>query len=84
MRQGKLSELIHNSGDQRPDYCQVDIHFQMVVDDLVVPQKADWVPDSELIISRKAFKETTNHCIILMERQAVIPKSQHCKIRVSI
>lgn len=56
MRQGKLSELIHNSGDQRPDYCQVDIHFQMVVDDLVVPQKADVVPDSELIISRKAFR----------------------------
>ena len=84
MRQGKLSELIHNSGDQRPDYCQVDIHFQMVVDDLVVPQKADVVPDSELIISRKVL-ETTNHCIILMERQAVIPKSQHyLKIRVSI
>ena len=56
----------------------------MVVDDLVVPQKADVVPDSELIISRKVL-ETTNHCIILMERQAVIPKSQHyLKIRVSI
>ena len=56
MRQGKLSGINSQFRDQRPDYCQVDIHFQMVVDDLVVPQKADVVPDSELIISRKAFR----------------------------
>ncbi|EMG46292.1 SMC4 Structural maintenance of chromosomes protein 4 [Candida maltosa Xu316] len=56
MRQGKLSELIHNSGGQRPDFCQVDIHFQTVLDDPVVPQKVEILPDSELIISRKAFR----------------------------
>ena len=56
MRQGKLSELIHNSGGKEVNFCQVDIHFQMVIDDPVIPQKAEVVPDSELIISRKAFR----------------------------
>ncbi|RCK64786.1 Structural maintenance of chromosomes protein 4 [Candida viswanathii] len=56
MRQGKLSELIHNSGGKEINYCQVDIHFQMVTSDPVDPQKVDAIPDSELIISRKAFR----------------------------
>lgn len=55
MRQGKLSELIHNSGGTRLDYCQVDIHFNHVVDD-VDEGTTTVVPDSELVVSRKAFK----------------------------
>lgn len=55
MRQGKISELIHNSGNERPDFCQVDIHFHMIVDDPKSPQLSVVVPNSELIISRKAF-----------------------------
>ncbi|KAG7663523.1 SMC4 [[Candida] subhashii] len=56
MRQGKLKELIHNSGDEKPQYCQVDIHFKMVLDDPAIPQKAETIPNSELVISRKAFQ----------------------------
>ncbi|KAI5968018.1 SMC4 [Candida margitis] len=56
MRQGKVSELIHNSGNERPDFCQVDIHFHMVLDDPKLPQSSVVVPNSELVISRKAFQ----------------------------
>lgn len=56
MRQGKISELIHNSGNERPDFCQVDIYFHMVLDDPKSPQLSVVVPNSELIISRKAFQ----------------------------
>lgn len=55
MRQGKLSELIHNSeGGQRLPYCQVDIHFMHVVDDPLIPNAATKVSGSELVISRRA------------------------------
>lgn len=55
MRQGKLSELIHNSeGGQKLAYCQVDIHFMHVVDDPLIPNAATKVPGSELVISRRA------------------------------
>lgn len=57
MRQGKLSELIHNSSaDQNIEYCQVDIHFVHVLDDPVIPAKSSTVPNSDLVISRRAFK----------------------------
>ncbi|CAK9435291.1 uncharacterized protein LODBEIA_P57440 [Lodderomyces beijingensis] len=55
MRQGKISELIHNSGTSRPEYCQVDIHFKMVYGDPIL-QGAGNVPDSSLVVSRKAFQ----------------------------
>lgn len=54
MRQGKLSELIHNSDGKRLDYCQVDIHFSHVVDDPVVVHKVLVVPNSLIVISRRA------------------------------
>lgn len=57
MRQGKLSELIHNSsGGEKLDYCQVDIHFQHVLDDPNDERKADVIPESDIVISRKALK----------------------------
>ncbi|KAI3404877.2 SMC4 [Candida oxycetoniae] len=53
MRQGKISELIHNSGDEtRPEFCQVDIHFEMVLDG----PPLEVVHNSQLVISRKAFQ----------------------------
>lgn len=55
MRQGKISALIHNSA-QYPDldYCEVEVHFQMVMDQ---PEGGSVVvPDSQLIVSRRAFK----------------------------
>lgn len=58
MRQGKISALIHNSA-QYPnlEYCEVEVHFQEVIDK---PGGHDVVPDSTLIISRKAFRNNTS------------------------
>ncbi|KAM9926747.1 hypothetical protein OXX59_003011 [Metschnikowia pulcherrima] len=57
MRQGKLSELIHNSvAGSEIEYCQVDIHFEHVTDDLHVQGVSTKIPNSELVISRRAFR----------------------------
>ncbi|THC93669.1 hypothetical protein EYZ11_006845 [Aspergillus tanneri] len=59
MRQGKISALIHNSANH-PDlpFCEVEVHFQEIVD---LPDGSHKVvPDSQLIISRKAFKSNTS------------------------
>lgn len=61
MRQGKLSELIHNSaGGNKLDYCQVDIHFNHVLDSPDDNAKSEVIEDSELVISRKAFKNNSS------------------------
>lgn len=60
MRQGKLSELIHNSEGDRMDFCQVDIHFQHVVD---VDDDIVTVP-GELVVSRKAYKNNSSQYYI--------------------
>ncbi|KAK5114367.1 hypothetical protein LTR62_002619 [Meristemomyces frigidus] len=59
MRQGKISALIHNSA-QHPDleYCEVQVHFQEVMDQ---PNGTSAVvPDSQLIVSRRAFKNNSS------------------------
>ncbi|KAJ9145373.1 Structural maintenance of chromosomes protein [Pleurostoma richardsiae] len=60
MRQGKLSALIHNSA-QYPslDYCEVAVHFQEVMDQ---PGGGGHtvIPDSDLVISRKAFRNNSS------------------------
>lgn len=61
MRQGKLSELIHNSaGGNKLDYCQVDIHFNHVLDNSDENASSEVIPNSELVISRKAFKNNSS------------------------
>lgn len=76
MRQGKISALIHNSaGFPNLDYCEVEVHFQEVVDLVgakTIPfvesvltfqqpgGKQEVVPDSTLIVSRKAFKSNAS------------------------
>ena len=59
MRQGKISALIHNSA-KFPDleFCEVEVHFQEVVD--LPGGKHEVVPDSTLIISRRAFKSNAS------------------------
>ncbi|KAJ8112523.1 hypothetical protein OPT61_g5124 [Boeremia exigua] len=59
MRQGKISALIHNSA-QFPDldYCEVEVHFQEVMD--TVSGVAEVIPDSQLVISRRAFKNNSS------------------------
>lgn len=59
MRQGKISALIHNSA-AFPDleYCEVEVHFQEVMD---IPGGGhEAVPDSALVISRRAFKNNAS------------------------
>ncbi|KAL5601426.1 hypothetical protein BROUX41_002587 [Berkeleyomyces rouxiae] len=59
MRQGKISALIHNSA-QYPnlDHCEVAVHFHEVLDR--PGGGSDVVPDSKLVISRKAFKNNSS------------------------
>ena len=76
MRQGKISALIHNSaGFSNLDHCEVEVHFQEVMDlvnaplcifcatwaDLDQPGgKHEILPESTLLISRKAFKNNAS------------------------
>lgn len=65
MRQGKLLELIHNSeGGHRLEFCQVDIHFQHVVDDPFTQGVSSVVPGSDLVISRRATKSNGSQYMI--------------------
>ncbi|KAF2267623.1 condensin subunit Cut3 [Lojkania enalia] len=59
MRQGKISALIHNSAAFPDlDYCEVEVHFQEVMD---FPDGGhEVVPDSKLVISRRAFKNNAS------------------------
>ena len=59
MRQGKISSLIHQSA-HHPDlgFCEVQVHFQQVVDQPNGTKEI--VPNSDLIVSRKAFKNNSS------------------------
>ncbi|KAJ9659787.1 Structural maintenance of chromosomes protein 4 [Coniosporium apollinis] len=59
MRQGKISALIHNSAAYPDlDHCEVSVHFQEVRD---LPNgQHEVIPDSTLIISRRAFKNNAS------------------------
>ena len=59
MRQGKVSALIHNSAAFPDlDFCEVEVHFQEVMD--LPGGKHEVLPDSMLIVSRKAFKSNAS------------------------
>ncbi|CAN8104891.1 unnamed protein product [Discula destructiva] len=59
MRQGKLSALIHNSAKYpNLDFCEVAVHFQEVLDQPGGGHEI--IPDSSLVISRKAFKNNSS------------------------
>ncbi|KAF2851278.1 nuclear condensin-like protein complex subunit Smc4 [Plenodomus tracheiphilus IPT5] len=59
MRQGKLSALIHNSfAFPDLDYCEVEVHFQEVKD--LPAGGCEVIPDSQLVISRRAFKNNSS------------------------
>src|ERR1700722_3125315 len=59
MRQGKISALIHNSATHPDlDHCEVQVHFQEVMD--LPGGDHQVVPDSALVISRKAFKNNAS------------------------
>ncbi|KAG5365215.1 Structural maintenance of chromosomes protein 4 [Yarrowia sp. C11] len=59
MRQGKLSALIHNSANHpNLTFCSVEVHFQDVIDEL--DGTTSVVPDSTLIVARKAYSNNTS------------------------
>ncbi|KAI0398001.1 condensin complex component SMC4 [Xylariaceae sp. FL0594] len=59
MRQGKISALIHNSAAYPDlDHCEVAVHFQEVMD--LPGGGTEVVPNSQLVISRKAFKNNSS------------------------
>ncbi|KAF5561202.1 structural maintenance-chromosome 4 [Fusarium phyllophilum] len=59
MRQGKISALIHNSAKfPNLDHCEVAVYFQEVMDQPGGGHEV--IPNSELVISRKAFKNNSS------------------------
>ncbi|KAG5639651.1 hypothetical protein H0H81_008812 [Sphagnurus paluster] len=64
MRQGKLSELIHNSA-RYPDLddCSVEVHFREIID-LPGPDDFEVVPESQLVVMRQAFKNNSSRYTI--------------------
>lgn len=64
MRQGKLSELIHNSAKYpKLEHCSVEIHFQEIIDG---DDKSDFsiVPNSQLVVSRQAGRNNSSKYMI--------------------
>nr|KAK5432386.1 Structural maintenance of chromosomes protein 4 [Exophiala xenobiotica] len=60
MRQGKISALIHNSAQHQDlEFCEVEVYFQEIID--LPGGKHDIVPDSQLVVSRKAFTNNTSN-----------------------
>ncbi|KIY03289.1 uncharacterized protein Z520_01756 [Fonsecaea multimorphosa CBS 102226] len=60
MRQGKISALIHNSAHHQDlDFCEVEVYFQEIID--LPGGKHELVPDSQLVVSRKAFKNNSSN-----------------------
>lgn len=60
MRQGKISALIHNSAQHSDlDHCEVEVYFQEIID--LPGGKHEVVPDSQLVVSRKAFKNNSSN-----------------------
>lgn len=60
MRQGKISALIHNSANfPNLEYCEVEVHFREVLDSPGGGEPTP-VPDSVLIVSRRAFKNNSS------------------------
>ncbi|CAG8530560.1 4925_t:CDS:10 [Paraglomus occultum] len=72
MRQAKVSDLIHSShGHEELDSCSVEVHFREILEQAIFlidispisqPSSDDFesIPNSELIISRHAFKNNTS------------------------
>ncbi|TDL18454.1 hypothetical protein BD410DRAFT_728441, partial [Rickenella mellea] len=61
MRQGKLSEFIHNSA-RYLDECSVEVHFREVVD-LPGPNAYKVVPNSQLVAQTAYKSNSSNYAI---------------------
>ncbi|CAG8627224.1 3953_t:CDS:10, partial [Funneliformis caledonium] len=64
MRQAKLSELIHSSrGHENLDACSVDVCFEEILD-LPGSDNYEVLPQSQLVISRQAFRNNASKYFI--------------------
>ncbi|KAF9154011.1 hypothetical protein BGX20_004783, partial [Mortierella sp. AD010] len=64
MRQGKLSELIHNSsGAEDLDSCTVEIHFCEILD-LPGPDNFERIQGSTLVVARQAYQNNSSKYFI--------------------
>lgn len=64
MRQGKLSELIHNSARfPNLDSCSVEVHFEEIIDSNIAG-KHEVVPNSRLVVARQASKNNSSKYFI--------------------
>ncbi|KAL5519615.1 SMC4 [Sanghuangporus vaninii] len=60
MRQGKLSELIHNSANYPDlDECSVEVHFREIID-LPGPDAFEVIPNSQIVVARHAYKSNAS------------------------
>nr|WJN25104.1 condensin complex subunit [Tranzscheliella williamsii] len=67
MRQGKLSELIHNSaGKENLTQCSVEVWFRDILD--LPGDNFKVVPGSKLVVSRVAYKNNTSQYFINSRR----------------
>ena len=61
MRQGKISALIHNSATHSDlSSCSVEVHFETIYDDTDDPDDYRVVPESQVIVSRRAYKNNSS------------------------
>ncbi|CAD6897968.1 unnamed protein product [Tilletia controversa] len=64
MRQGKLSELIHNSaGKEGISSCSVEVWFREIID-LPGPDAFKVVPKSKLVVARTAFRNNSSQYML--------------------
>ncbi|ORY84389.1 RecF/RecN/SMC protein [Protomyces lactucae-debilis] len=61
MRQGKISALIHHSAAHpNLEFCSVEVHFETIYDDVQDPEDYRVVPDSKIVVARKAYKSNAS------------------------
>ncbi|XP_055958455.1 structural maintenance of chromosomes protein 4 [Patella vulgata] len=62
IRSKKLSVLLHNSEEHRDiNSCTVSVYFQRIIDTGPGDEDFTVVPDSELVVSRTAYKDNTSN-----------------------
>ncbi|XP_070213062.1 structural maintenance of chromosomes protein 4-like [Littorina saxatilis] len=69
IRSKKVSVLIHNSENHKDiNCCTVAVHFQKIIDTGPGEDEFTVVPDSQLVVSRTAFKDNTSSYSINSKR----------------
>ena len=66
MRLNKLSELIHSSSQHEKDvtYAAVEVHFQMIYDDMDEPDHYEVIPGTEFTVARRVDRNSSSKYIL--------------------